>query len=84
MHHINEADIVIIGGGAAGAMAAIYAHRTDPNLKIAVLDKSKLETSGAAGRGMDGLNNMAIPPASEHSTCRDRFELFRGRVLPKD
>lgn len=64
MFHIHETDIVVIGAGAAGAMAAIYAHKVKPNLKIAVLDKSKMETSGAAGRGMDALNTMALPPYS--------------------
>jgi succinate dehydrogenase/fumarate reductase flavoprotein subunit len=65
LYYIEETDIVIAGGGAAGAMAAIYARRANPKLRVALLDKSKLETSGAAGRGMDGLNNVAIPPASE-------------------
>lgn len=64
MHYVHDVDIVIIGAGAAGAMTAIYAHRTNPNLKVAVLDKSKMETSGAAGRGMDALNTMALPPYS--------------------
>ena len=64
MYHIHEVDILIIGGGAAGSMAAIYARKTHPTLKVAVLDKSKIETSGAAGRGMDALNTMALPPYS--------------------
>jgi succinate dehydrogenase/fumarate reductase flavoprotein subunit len=64
MYHIHEFDIVIIGGGAAGSMAAIYARKTHPALKVAMLDKSKIETSGAAGRGMDALNTMALPPYS--------------------
>ena len=64
MYHIEEADVVIIGAGAAGTMAALYAHQTDPSLRIVVLDKSKMETSGAAGRGMDALNTIALPPAS--------------------
>ncbi|MGD8561836.1 MAG: FAD-dependent oxidoreductase [Desulfarculaceae bacterium] len=64
MHYIKETDLVIIGGGAAGAMAAIYAHRADPSLRVTLLDKSKLETSGGAGRGMDALNTMAVPPYS--------------------
>ncbi len=68
MYHIEETDVLIIGGGRrgpAGAMAAIYAHRKDPNLRVVVLDKSKIETSGAAGRGMDALNTIAVPPASQ-------------------
>jgi succinate dehydrogenase/fumarate reductase flavoprotein subunit len=65
MYYVMETDLVVIGAGAAGAMAAIYAHRTDPQLRVTVLDKSKMETSGAAGRGMDALNTMAIPPRSQ-------------------
>jgi len=84
VYHIKQADIVIIGGGAAGSMAAIYAHRTDPNLRIAVLDKSKLETSGAAGRGMDGLNNMAIPPASEPEDLVQFYTLITEGVLDQE
>jgi succinate dehydrogenase/fumarate reductase flavoprotein subunit len=64
MHHVKETDLVIIGAGAAGTMAAICAHRADPKLRLTVLDKSKMETSGAAGRGMDALNTMALPPNS--------------------
>ena len=64
MYYIKETDVVIIGAGAAGAMAAIYAHRANPKIHLTVLDKSKMETSGAAGRGMDALNTMALPPYS--------------------
>ena len=37
----------------------------DPKLKVVVLDKSKMETSGGAGRGMDALNTVAMPPYSQ-------------------
>lgn len=73
MFHIIETDVVVIGPGAAGTFAALYAHKTNPSLKIAVLDKSKMETSGAAGRGMDALNTMAIPP---NSTTEDVIEML--------
>ena len=73
MYHIYEADVVVIGAGAAGAMAAIYAHKANPALKVVVLDKSKMETSGAAGRGMDALNTMALPP---NSTPEDVVEML--------
>jgi succinate dehydrogenase/fumarate reductase flavoprotein subunit len=64
MYTIKETDLVVVGAGAAGTMAAICGHRADPNLRVVVLDKSKMETSGAAGRGMDALNTMALPPYS--------------------
>src|SRR5438045_3680213 len=37
----EQADIVIIGAGAAGLMAAIWAGRTFPNRHIVVLDGAK-------------------------------------------
>jgi succinate dehydrogenase/fumarate reductase flavoprotein subunit len=64
MLHFKTSDLVIIGGGAAGTMAAIHAHRKNPGLKITVLDKSKIETSGGAGRGMDAINTIPLPPYS--------------------
>jgi succinate dehydrogenase/fumarate reductase flavoprotein subunit len=73
MYHIKEADVVIVGAGAAGTMSAVYARRTNPHLKIVVLDKSKMETSGAAGRGMDALNMMSLPP---YSSPEDVVELL--------
>ena len=50
MYHIKEADIAIIGGGAAGAMTAIYAHRMVPRIVIAIFEKRKRESSGTAGQ----------------------------------
>ena len=84
MYHIHEVDVVIIGGGAAGSMAAIYAHRTNPTLKVAVLDKSKIETSGAAGRGMDALNTMALPPYSHPEDVVEHLTKVTEGVLDQE
>ena len=84
MYHIHEVDILIIGGGAAGSMAAIYAHRTNPTLKVAVLDKSKIETSGAAGRGMDALNTMALPPYSHPEDVVEHLTKVTEGVLDQE
>ncbi len=84
MEHVREADVVIVGGGAAGVMSAIYAHRTDPKLKVAVLDKSKLETSGAAGRGMDAINTIALPPYSEPEDIVEMLTKVTEGVLDQE
>jgi succinate dehydrogenase/fumarate reductase flavoprotein subunit len=84
MYHIEETDVLIIGAGPAGAMAAIYTHRTDPGLRIAVLDKSKIETSGAAGRGMDALNTIAVPPASQPEDVVEHLTMVTEGVLDQE
>jgi len=81
MYHIEEADVIIIGAGPAGAMAAIKAYKQNPNLRIVILDKSKIETSGAAGRGMDALNTIAIPPASQPEDIVEHLTYVTEGVL---
>ncbi|ALS25807.1 oxidoreductase [Paenibacillus sp. 32O-W] len=56
-----EADVVIVGGGTGGTMAAIKAKEADPSLRVLVLDKADIRRSGAISMGMDGLNNAVIP-----------------------
>ncbi|MEM8572300.1 MAG: fumarate reductase/succinate dehydrogenase flavoprotein subunit [Pseudomonadota bacterium] len=56
-----DCDILVIGGGTAGPMAAIKAKRKNPNANVVLLDKANVKRSGAIAMGMDGLNNSVIP-----------------------
>ena len=56
-----DCDILVIGGGTAGPMAAIHAKRQNPDANIVLLDKANVKRSGAISMGMDGLNNAVIP-----------------------
>ncbi|WP_026471372.1 fumarate reductase/succinate dehydrogenase flavoprotein subunit [Alkanindiges illinoisensis] len=56
-----EYDLVVIGGGTAGPMAAIKAKAANPALRVLLIDKANVKRSGAISMGMDGLNNAIIP-----------------------
>lgn len=60
-----DCDILVIGGGTAGPMAAYKAKKKNPNAKVVLLEKANVKRSGAISMGMDGLNNAIIPG---HST----------------
>src|SRR6195952_5711531 len=57
----REVDVLVIGGGTAGPMAAVKAKQTNPNLKVLLLEKAHVKRSGAISMGMDGLNNAVVP-----------------------
>jgi succinate dehydrogenase/fumarate reductase flavoprotein subunit len=58
---VLQADILIIGGGSAGCMAAHRALEVDPTLKVVIFEKGDIKYSGSIARGMDALNIVAIP-----------------------
>ncbi|MCF8039281.1 MAG: FAD-binding protein [Desulfohalobiaceae bacterium] len=61
---VVETDVVVIGGGSAGAMAGIRARHVGPNQKVIVLEKGHAKYSGCIARGMDALNIVSIPGVS--------------------
>jgi succinate dehydrogenase/fumarate reductase flavoprotein subunit len=58
---VIETDLLVIGGGTGGPMAAIKAKEKNPGLKVVLLEKANVKRSGAISMGMDGLNNAVIP-----------------------
>jgi succinate dehydrogenase/fumarate reductase flavoprotein subunit len=58
---IIEADILVIGGGTGGPMAAIKAKEANPTLRVVLMEKANVKRSGAISMGMDGLNNAVVP-----------------------
>ncbi len=54
-------DVLVIGGGTAGPMAALKAKIANPNSTVILLEKANVKRSGAISMGMDGLNNAVIP-----------------------
>ncbi|MBV9734254.1 MAG: fumarate reductase/succinate dehydrogenase flavoprotein subunit [Verrucomicrobia bacterium] len=56
-----EADILVIGGGTAGSVAAIKAKEAMSDGTVLLLEKANVKRSGAIALGMDGVNNAIIP-----------------------
>ena len=56
-----DTDVLVIGGGTAGPMAAVTAKTRRPDQRVMLLDKANVKRSGAISMGMDGLNNAVIP-----------------------
>lgn len=56
-----KTDVLIIGGGTAGTMAAIKAKQANPDGDVLILEKANIRRSGAIAMGMDGVNTAVIP-----------------------
>jgi succinate dehydrogenase/fumarate reductase flavoprotein subunit len=56
-----QADVLVIGGGSAGCLAANRALEINPGLKVVIFEKGDIQYSGSIARGMDALNIVAIP-----------------------
>ncbi|MEZ5211028.1 fumarate reductase/succinate dehydrogenase flavoprotein subunit [Gordonia sp. (in: high G+C Gram-positive bacteria)] len=54
-----DCDVLVIGGGTAGCMAALTAAENGAN--VLLLEKAHVRHSGALAMGMDGVNNAVIP-----------------------
>ena len=61
---VIECDVLVIGGGSAGAMAAIRAQEMDPGQRVVIFEKGDIKYSGCIARGMDALNIVAVPGLS--------------------
>ncbi len=52
-------DVLVVGGGTAGTMAAITA--AEAGARVVLLEKAHVRHSGSLAMGMDGVNNAVIP-----------------------
>lgn len=51
-----KADVLIVGGGAAGCYAAFTLAEDNPQLKIILVDKANIKRSGCLAAGVNALN----------------------------
>lgn len=66
----RDCDVLVIGGGTAGTMAALTA--AEHGASVLLLDKAHVRHSGALAMGMDGVNNAVIPARPHRRTTSPR------------
>lgn len=77
-------DVLIIGGGSAGCMAAIKAKEANPNLKVTIVEKAHAKRSGAIARGMDAMNIVVIPGLSSPSDYVEVMRIKCASILDEE
>ena len=73
-----KTDVLIIGGGSAGCLAAIAAKDVDSSLDVTIFEKGHIRRSGSLATGMDALNIVVIPGIStpeEYVKAVDKYLL---------
>ncbi len=78
---VLAADFLVLGGGAAGCMAAIKAAEAVPALDVVLLEKAEISRSGAAGRGMDALNNVVVPGVATVEEYIEAIQMVTEGIL---
>ncbi len=63
-------DLLIIGGGAAGCVAAVEAKERDPSLRVVVMEKAHVYRSGCLAAGISALNAYLNPGETPESFLR--------------
>ena len=76
----HQTDILILGAGGAGLVAALHAHQANPDLKVAIAVKGLLGKSGCTRMVQGGYNAAVVPGDSVERHFMDTIN--GGRWLP--
>ncbi len=76
-------DLIIVGGGPAGAAAALGALQARPGMSVALLDRAEFPRDKTCGDGiapevMDLLDGAGVPGVGDGWTPIDRLSMRRG------
>lgn len=67
---IINTDLLIIGGGTAGCLAAVEAKKLNSKLNVTILEKGHIDRSGCLASGMNALNAYLHPGETPESFTR--------------
>ncbi len=74
-------DLLIIGGGSAGTMAAIVAKEQNPDIDVLIIEKAEINRSGSIAMGMDALNIVIQPGLSTSEQYLDSVKIITEGIL---
>jgi adenylylsulfate reductase, subunit A len=80
----HRTDLLIIGGGTAGCMAAILARRLAPDLSVTILEKAHINRSGCLAMGLNAVNAyLANSTPEEYAAyvARDNSDVVRADLV---
>jgi len=79
-----KTDILIIGGGTAGCMAAVFARQKVPSLDVVILEKAHIKRSGCLAKGVNAVNAFLGEDAPEDYLAyvqQDNFGVVRSDLV---
>ncbi len=65
-----QTDVLIIGGGTAGCLAATELRERFPHLKVTIMEKAHIDRSGCLAGGMNAINAYLNPGETPESFVR--------------
>jgi|SRR5690554_552432 len=63
-------DVVIVGGGTAGCLAAVTIKERAPTAKVMIVEKAEIERSGCLAAGMNAINAYLNPGETPESFAK--------------
>jgi adenylylsulfate reductase subunit A len=86
MNNIRQikTDLLIIGGGTAGCMAAIFAKQRAPHLDVTILEKAHINRSGCLAMGLNAVNAYLMDSTPEdylEYVKQDNYEVVRSDLV---
>ena len=77
-------DLLIIGGGTAGCMAALFAKRAAPSLSVTIAEKAHIRRSGCLAMGLNAVNAHLVSGTPEDYlgyVRHDNYDVVRDDLV---
>lgn len=83
IQQMEAVDVAIVGGGAAGCLAAIAAKDARPEARVVIVEKASVRRGGSIACGMDAINVVVIPGISQvEDLVRAQMSAAQGILDP--